>query len=202
MIASDAPPSPLPTRSMWWLLMVIGGVLFLMLYDEPFFDYVFRDTPNSNAWAQAAVLVCDVGLPAALTRGRWRAFAPTCWRSPRWTRSPSSTRWTRRGSTLSLSLIPLLIVGLIMERGLRVDNLHLPEQRALIGYTLAVVVLGEVGAMAALIPPHEDLAGTWGQYTLLALAVNGLGVALATIVVLGAGAHPEWERAHARPLDS
>src|SRR4051794_1239839 len=61
---------------MWGLLMVIGGVLFLILYDEPFFDYVFRDSADRNAWAQAAVLVCDVALAAWLTRGRWRAFAP------------------------------------------------------------------------------------------------------------------------------
>jgi hypothetical protein len=59
------------------------------------------------------------------------------------------------------------VVGLILERGLRIDNLHATEQRALIGYTLTV---------------------------------KGLGVALATIVVIGAGAHPEWERARpARP---
>jgi len=247
---------------MWRLLLVIGGVLFLMLYDEPFFEYVFRDTAHADTWTQAATLVTDLGLAVWLTRGRWRTFAPylaaiavldllafipalnetavNLGLSLLWI--PLLYLMTRRllgahdgdaqlltpifvGATLvyvlcalwgpdgvvndvqtqffseSSALIPVLVVGLILERGLRIDNLHATEQRALIAYTLAVVVLGEAAALTALIPDHADIAGTWGQFTLLALTVNGLGVALATIVVIGAGAHPEWERARRSPAD-
>src|SRR4051812_45082384 len=64
------------TQSMWRLLMVIGGGLFLMLYDEAFFDFVFRDSFDRNAWAQGATLITDVALVPLLAWGRWRAFAP------------------------------------------------------------------------------------------------------------------------------
>jgi hypothetical protein len=243
-------------RPMWRLLLVIGSVLFLILYDEPFFEYVFRDSAHPDTYAQLATLITDVGLAALLTRGRWRTFAPyllaiaaldglafigaldetaiNLGLSLLWI--PLLYLMTRRllgehdgdaqlltpifvGATLvyvvcalwgadnvfhdvqteffteSSALIPVLVVGLILERGLRIDNLHATEQRALIAYTLAVVVLGEAAALTALIPEHDTIAGTWGQFTLLVLTVNGLGVALATIVVIGAGAHPEWERA-------
>jgi hypothetical protein len=251
MPTTDAPPPSPPTSR---LLLVVGGVLFLVLYDEQLARYVFHHAQHANTWAQLTVLLVDVALVLALTRGRTRelggfvaaivvldvlAFVPAL---DRWgIELGLSLAWmpllyllVRRlaftgpgdaqlllpifaGATLvyvvsalygpviddveqgffaqASALIPVLVVGLILERGLSVRGLDAARHKALLGYALVVLVLGEVAALCALIPHPDRLRGTWGQYTLFALTVNGVGVALATLVLVGAGTWATWDPA-------